>query len=407
MGKLQLFERHRLLAVVVSLPEFATGEVNSIHAALSAAGLAKFCPGLNLSAGIPRSKVAHVIETLEVHGLLVEYPGYYALGALLGYLLTLPELPRENARFVAQMIVKYRLVEEASFLDQVCQEYELASSAAIDVAAQAETLGNTASISDQLRQRRAERSAGPRSSVTGQYNRLNYDRILRDYDMTKQVANIKVAVIDGGPAQIVHLTTAGDPRLLFKYLFPRAIDELRRESSIRLELRQISVAPTDLLAGSAGLAVVEQRLASIYSGLTLGALANAWVETKVSGCLLCIENHGVPPDQVNHLALTFQSDAVVQLQSVLQQTGSRLVVCWINPYGQPPRLEMGQAIPVVDVLDATDVANWFAERLHEEGVAPADVAHCMRRLGERLAYSRGSVSTTYLAMEELLQELAI
>lgn len=407
MGKLQLFERHKLHAVVVSLPEFVTGEANLIHAFLSAAGLAKFCSGLNLSSGIPRSKVAHVIDTLEAHGPLVEYPDHHALGALLGYLLTLPELPRENAHFVAQLIVKYRLVEEAIFLEQLCQEYELPSSVVTDEAAPAEGFGNTASISDKLRQRRVERSGGLRPSVTGQYNRLNYDRILRDYDMTKQVANIKVAVLDGGPAQIVHLTTAGDPRLLFKYLFPRAIDELRRESSIRLELRQISIAPTDLLAGSAGLVVVEQRLASIYSGLTLRALANAWVETKVSGCLLCIENQGVPPDQVNHLALTFQSDAVVQLQSVLQQTGSRLVVCWINPYGQPPPLEIGQAIPIVDVLDATDVTGWFAERLHEEGVAPADVAHCMRRLGERLAYSRGSVSTTYLAMEELLQELSI
>lgn len=83
------------------------------------------------------------------------------------------------------------------------------------------------------------------------------------------------------------------------------------------------------------------------------------------------------------------------------------MVCWINPYGLPPLLEIGQAIPSVEVLDAKDVAGWFADRLYEEGVSPADVAHCMRRLGERLAFSRGGVSTTYLAMEELLQELTV
>lgn len=402
---MQLFERQKLLAVVITLPEFSTGDVGSIHAALYAAGLKKFCSGLDLTSGIPRSKVAQVIETLESHGLLEEYPDHHALGAFLGYILTIQELQRENAKFVAQLIVRHRLVEKLAFLEQLCQEYEL-SFADDEDQAREDTVSTTDTIRNQLRQRRVERSARPHPP-TGKYNRLNYDRILRDYDLTKQVGKIKDTVIDGGPAQVVHLTTAGDPRLLFKYLFPRAIEELRRASSIRLELRQISIAPADLIAGSAGLVVVEQRLASIYSGLTLRTLANAWVETKVSGCLLCIENQGVPPDQINHLALTFQSDAAVQLQSLLQQTGSRLVVCWINPYGLPPLLEIGQAIPSVEVLDAKDVAGWFADRLYEEGVSPADVAHCMRRLGERLAFSRGGVSTTYLAMEELLQELTV
>ena len=106
---LEPHERQQLTRILAEWPEFADSGPRGRRTLLSQAGLGRFASGMDLS-GAPRVVAGDLIDRLEKYGELPDRPGCHALGALLDYLQRLPDVPRDDASFVADLIVKYALL---------------------------------------------------------------------------------------------------------------------------------------------------------------------------------------------------------------------------------------------------------------------------------------------------------
>lgn len=91
---------------------------------LSQPGLGRFAPALQVDSP-PRVLAAELISRLEPFGVLPEQPTYHSLGALLDFILRDAATPPEDARFLAGLIVKHRLVAGEAYLDSLQTGYEL------------------------------------------------------------------------------------------------------------------------------------------------------------------------------------------------------------------------------------------------------------------------------------------
>lgn len=122
-------ERQRLTnQIMTGLYEFSGGSPRDRRVLLEQAGLQKFLGGLQLD-GLPRTVAGLIVGRLEEHGFLVERPNYHALGALLSYLLTLGDLGQKDARFVAELIVKYGLVRDPNYISELRATYQITTTA--------------------------------------------------------------------------------------------------------------------------------------------------------------------------------------------------------------------------------------------------------------------------------------
>ncbi|MBC8444747.1 MAG: trypsin-like peptidase domain-containing protein [Chloroflexi bacterium] len=121
---LKVEERQRLTGIVAGLYDFTDLGPRGRRELLRQAGLARFVSGIDLT-GTPRVVAGDLVGRLEDYGELPDRPGYHALGALLSYLLTLGELPREQASFIAGLIAKYSLVDDPAYIDRLYEEYGL------------------------------------------------------------------------------------------------------------------------------------------------------------------------------------------------------------------------------------------------------------------------------------------
>lgn len=122
-------ERQRLTnQIMTGLYEFSGGTPRDRRVLLEQAGLQKFLGGLDLN-GLPRAVAGLIVGRLEEHGFLAERPNYHALGALLSYLLTLGDLGQEDARFVAELIVKYGLVRDPGYIGELRTTYQITAPA--------------------------------------------------------------------------------------------------------------------------------------------------------------------------------------------------------------------------------------------------------------------------------------
>lgn len=117
-------ERQRLSnQLLTGLYEFSGGTPRDRRVLLEQAGLGRFLGGLDLN-GMARTVAGQIVNRLESFGpLLPEQPTYHALGALLSYLLTLGDLSPDDAHFVAELIVKYGLVQDADYLHRLQTTY--------------------------------------------------------------------------------------------------------------------------------------------------------------------------------------------------------------------------------------------------------------------------------------------
>jgi hypothetical protein len=77
--------------------------------------------------GSPDTVAGDLIGRLEMLGPLPERPTYHALGALLYYLLTLKDLPEQQSKFIAGLIVKYRLVGDYTYINTLCSKYNISA----------------------------------------------------------------------------------------------------------------------------------------------------------------------------------------------------------------------------------------------------------------------------------------
>ena len=89
---------------------------------LEQAGLRRFVPAINLS-GTPNTVAGNLVGLLERFGPLPDRPTYDALGALLAYLLRLPDLPRDAASQMARLIVVHGLVGDPAYIAELRATY--------------------------------------------------------------------------------------------------------------------------------------------------------------------------------------------------------------------------------------------------------------------------------------------
>jgi V8-like Glu-specific endopeptidase len=121
---LQLDERNRLAGTLAGLYDFTDLGATGIRVFLEGAGLKRFVSGMNLSLP-PRVVAADLIGRVEPFGDLPERPNYHALGALLDAVLNVGELPQDQARFVASLIVRYSLVYDPDYIRSTRQRYDI------------------------------------------------------------------------------------------------------------------------------------------------------------------------------------------------------------------------------------------------------------------------------------------
>ena len=91
---------------------------------LSSAGLEGRIIYLNLAQS-PILVARELIADLEGVGILPGRPEYHALGALLDYIRQMSDTSNDDARFFAEVLVKYRLVNDLKYLRKLIDEYRL------------------------------------------------------------------------------------------------------------------------------------------------------------------------------------------------------------------------------------------------------------------------------------------
>lgn len=110
-------DRLAVVGVIERLSDFADTRNRTVL--LQLANLGRFAAGLNLE-GAPRQVAAALILKLEDYGPLSDdQAGTHALGALLSYVLSLSDLPPKDAKVLAQAIVKYSLINDEEFVNDL------------------------------------------------------------------------------------------------------------------------------------------------------------------------------------------------------------------------------------------------------------------------------------------------
>ena len=124
---LSLTDRQQLAKALANIYDLQMGP--GVRASfLKAAGLGRFVTAVNLAAEAPRFFATELVTRLEPFGMLPAVPSqppYHALGALVDYARQVSERP-EDARFLAETMVKYQLIADSLYLEQLKTEYQLA-----------------------------------------------------------------------------------------------------------------------------------------------------------------------------------------------------------------------------------------------------------------------------------------
>ncbi|MCG6137634.1 MAG: serine protease [Nostoc sp. LLA-1] len=116
-------ERRKLINIISGLPTFRN-ESDRDRFIYDEAKLGSLFRNFSFSGKIGPLAAA-VVARLERYGQLEERQTYHSLGALLETMLELhdDELSRENAKFVAGLIVRYSLISNLDHLDKLRQQY--------------------------------------------------------------------------------------------------------------------------------------------------------------------------------------------------------------------------------------------------------------------------------------------
>ena len=115
----ELWHLERIIAEL--LDRFPFGEERYRSALLREVGLESVVFEINLS-GPPFSVARDLVNRLASYGALPNRPGYHALGALLSHLLTL-DLGRDDAAFIAHLIVEHSLVKDPYLIHRLRERY--------------------------------------------------------------------------------------------------------------------------------------------------------------------------------------------------------------------------------------------------------------------------------------------
>ena len=120
---LTIEERQSIVNILADLYDFTDGP-RTRRVLIEQAGLRRFLGGLDLSGGA-RVVAGNLVGNVEKFGPLPERPTYHALGALLAYVLTLGELPTDQARTLARIVVRYALIGDPGYIDELRAKYQI------------------------------------------------------------------------------------------------------------------------------------------------------------------------------------------------------------------------------------------------------------------------------------------
>lgn len=124
---LSLPDRQQLAKTLSNVYDLKMGPA-ARAAFLETAGLGRFVPTVNLAAEAPRTLAAELVTRLEPFGMLPAVPSqpqYHALGALVDYVRQLSDTPATDARLMAEMMVKYQLIADPTYLERLKSEYQI------------------------------------------------------------------------------------------------------------------------------------------------------------------------------------------------------------------------------------------------------------------------------------------
>lgn len=123
---LSVSDRQKLARVIENVYDMQMGPA-ARFGLLDRAGLRRFVPGTDLAAA-PGVLAGVLIGKLEPYGMLPtdpSQPAYHALGALVNYIRELNDTPPDEAKFLAEVLVKYQLIGDTAYLDQLRARYGL------------------------------------------------------------------------------------------------------------------------------------------------------------------------------------------------------------------------------------------------------------------------------------------
>lgn len=122
---LTIEERQSIVNILADLYDFTEGP-RARRVLIEQAGLRRFLGGIDLS-GSQRIVAGNLVGNLERYGpLLPDRPTHHALGALLAYVLTLSDVPADHAKVLATLVVRYALVGDPRYIEELRQKYQIA-----------------------------------------------------------------------------------------------------------------------------------------------------------------------------------------------------------------------------------------------------------------------------------------
>lgn len=114
-------DRQKLARIIENVYDMQMGPA-ARFGLLDRAGLRRFVPGIDLAAS-PGVLAGVLVGRLEPYGMLPNQPNYHALGALVNYVLTQPDTAQDDAKFLAEILVKYQLIADAEYLAGLSAQY--------------------------------------------------------------------------------------------------------------------------------------------------------------------------------------------------------------------------------------------------------------------------------------------
>lgn len=124
-GPMSQSDWQQLTSIVAGISEINEGDVTQRSTFFSQAGLEKLRDSLDMS-GAAHTFAGALVDALERHGFLEERLTHHALGVLCEYMIEhIPEQPQRDKQFLAGLIIKYGLIKDAVYIQQLRDRFKI------------------------------------------------------------------------------------------------------------------------------------------------------------------------------------------------------------------------------------------------------------------------------------------
>lgn len=387
-------DRVQLVNILVRRTEFQEG-ARARQVLLRRAEIAQLLPEFDWE-GEPETVAGDLILQLEYLLPLPDSPDRYPLGKFLDFLLQLSGLAEDQCRVCARLIVRYRLVRVPGYLEQLCSRY------ALDEERLPETAPHQTSISNRLAARRYATS--PAKAI--QSYRLDYNRILHQFDLDRQMEEITSRLRQLPHGGLIAFTAAGDRALIADYLIPRLLRDVQDRLAYKLMPHNAYLHVSS--AGNIEMSFEGIELNEIPQDRPLSWMSHlrALASEEDTHRLVMVWNHSLSSPQMEVFASHFVAESNNDFVALLQRHGLLYVFVWISL--QPHDFSGREALCCLSPFESLDpefVQRWFQMKLGDAGVAPLDIDRAVDRLTSRLRANHGIPHYVFHAVREIIDDL--